>query len=117
MPRTKRGPIDPAAKGIRHRHAIEQHQRARRSIAAEAAERCALAGWMGRTRIGTAKLMKTRRIAQDIFQPPGGRSPERRAIDDLDVIGQIAKPGGQALSGHPDFKNGRASWREKVVKE
>ncbi len=99
----ERGERHPAAERIDLRHAVENHQGARRCVAAEPAQGRALAGRVGRARVRPAILREAGDVAQHILQPAAGGIGQPIAIDRDDVIGGIAHGGGQPPAGDDDL--------------
>ena len=98
-----RAPRNMAGKGIGDRHAIEQHQRPRRGVAAKRPQRHALRRRVGGAAVSSAKGGKARHILQRILDPATGGGGQALAIDGDGRIGRSPGRGGQCLAGDNNF--------------
>ncbi len=90
----EREPRDIAGERVGDRGAVEQDQRARSRIAADRAQRRALAGRVGGAAVGAAELLEPGDGAEKVLDPPGG-GRECAGGDRYRVIGDLARGPGE----------------------
>ena len=98
--RDQRAEGDITEKGIGQRHPVQQQQRAAGRIAAQRAQRRALRRGVGRSAVGTAKLLEARNIAQHAFDPARRTVLQPLTIDHHRTIDRCA--GGKRQAGASD---------------
>ena len=101
-------PVDPAAERVVEGHAVEQHQRAALAARADAAQRHALRGRLGRQAARAPEQAEARHLAQDVVGHHGRRVPDGLAGHDVDAGWHRAETAlGAGRAHHHGFEHRR----------